>query len=44
MCSFARTINLEGLLKELVGYANEARKNGIVSLDAKLDKVTDPFS
>ena len=40
---FARTPNPYSLVKELVGYANEARKNGIVSLDAKLDKIKDPF-
>jgi chemotaxis protein MotA len=28
---------------ELVGYAQRARRGGIVSLDAKLDEVNDPF-
>jgi chemotaxis protein MotA len=40
---FARTPNPQGLVKELVGYANEARKNGIVSLDAKLNKIKTHF-
>ena len=30
-------------MKELVGFANKARKNGIVSLDSKLTKIKDPF-
>ena len=31
------------LIKELVGYAQRARKDGIVSLDAELAKIEDPF-
>lgn len=31
------------LIKELVGYAQRARKDGIVSLDAELQKISDPF-
>lgn len=31
------------LIKELVGYAQRARKDGIVSLDSELPKITDPF-
>jgi chemotaxis protein MotA len=31
------------LIAEIVGYANKARKNGIVSLDSALAKVQDPF-
>ena len=32
-----------GLIKELVGYAQRARKDGIVSLDSELEKIKDPF-
>ena len=35
--------NLDGLVKEMVGYAQMARKEGIVSLDKELDKIQDPF-
>ena len=31
------------LIKELVGYAQRARKDGIVSLDAELARIEDPF-
>ena len=31
------------LVKELVGYAQRARKDGIVSLDSELQKIKDPF-
>jgi chemotaxis protein MotA len=31
------------LVQELVGYANRARKDGIVSLDSELPKIQDPF-
>ena len=31
------------LIKELVGYANRARKDGIVSLDSQLATIKDPF-
>ena len=30
-------------VKELVAYANKARREGIVSLDAELEKIQDPF-
>jgi chemotaxis protein MotA len=33
----------QGLVKQLVDFANKARKEGIVSLDTELAKVTDPF-
>ncbi len=35
--------NLDGLVKEMVGYAQMARKEGIVSLDKELEKIQDPF-
>jgi chemotaxis protein MotA len=31
------------LLRQIVSFANQARRHGIVSLDRDLDKVTDPF-
>jgi chemotaxis protein MotA len=31
------------VVRELVGYANKARKEGIVSLDAELANIADPF-
>ena len=35
--------NGEGVLKQLVQFANKARKSGIVSLDQDLSSVSDPF-
>ena len=40
---FEKKTDTEGLVKTLVGYANKARRNGIVSLDAELSKIRDPF-
>ena len=31
------------VVKEMVGYAQKARKEGIVSLDAEVEKIKDPF-
>lgn len=31
------------LIQEIVNYAHKARKDGIVSLDAELENITDPF-
>jgi chemotaxis protein MotA len=31
------------LVQDLVGFANQARKNGIVSLDSELPNIVDPF-
>lgn len=31
------------VVEEILGYATRARKNGIVSLEAEVDKITDPF-
>jgi chemotaxis protein MotA len=36
-------LNPGQLVTQLVGYANHARKNGIVSLDAETAKIDDPF-
>lgn len=33
----------EALLHQIVGFANKARRNGIISLDQDLDKIGDPF-
>ena len=35
--------DLQAVIKEIVGYANKARKEGIVSLDNELPKIQDPF-
>ena len=35
--------NLQDLIGEIVGYANQARKKGIISLDSELSKIKDPF-
>jgi chemotaxis protein MotA len=32
-----------GMVQELVGYAKRARREGIVSLDAELEQIDDPF-
>lgn len=31
------------VIDELIGYANKARKQGLVSLEAEVDQITDPF-
>jgi len=33
----------EAMLRQIVSFANKARRNGIVSLDQELSQVTDPF-
>jgi chemotaxis protein MotA len=40
---FQPDINPEGRVRELVEYAKRARREGIVSLDAELDLIQDPF-
>lgn len=40
---FHRGQDLEKLIREIVGYANKARREGIVSLDADLANIQDPF-
>ena len=40
---FDRRQDPNQLIKELVGYANRARKEGIVSLDTQLATIKDPF-
>src|SRR5438445_2255570 len=35
--------NPKELIGEIVGYAHKARKEGIVSLDTEVEKITDPF-
>jgi chemotaxis protein MotA len=34
----------EELVQLLISFANKARRNGVVSLDADLAEITDPFS
>jgi chemotaxis protein MotA len=40
---FDRSKDPRVLIAEIVGYANKARKEGIVSLDSQLEKIRDPF-
>jgi len=40
---FAKSMDPGSLIKELVGYANKARKDGIVSLDSELPNIQNPF-
>ncbi len=40
---FNRRQDPNQLIKELVGYANRARKDGVVSLDTQLATIKDPF-
>lgn len=40
---FHRSDNGVALLRQIVAFANKARRNGIVSLDQDLPKVADPF-
>ena len=40
---FERGHSSQAMIKELVGYANKARKEGIVSLDSDLPNVKEPF-
>lgn len=40
---FYRAETGEAAVKQLVGFANKARRNGIVSLDQDLDMIRDPF-
>ncbi len=35
--------DLRDLIRQLAHYANQARRNGIVSLDAELESISDPF-
>ena len=38
-----RAINSLSMVRQLVGYAHQARRAGIISLDDELDSITDPF-
>lgn len=40
---FEQGVDLESLIQEMLGYAQKARKEGIVSLDSGLEKVQNPF-
>src|SRR3984885_15612635 len=40
---FSRRVGSDALLKQILEYANKARKSGIISLDADLVKIEDRF-
>jgi chemotaxis protein MotA len=40
---FEHGIDMDSLIKEMVSYAQKARKEGIVALDSELEKVQNPF-
>jgi chemotaxis protein MotA len=40
---FERKLNPQQVIRELVGYANKARKEGMVSLDSELPNIHDSF-
>jgi chemotaxis protein MotA len=40
---FEKSKDFESIIHEVVGYAKQARKDGIVSLDKQLDNMDDPF-
>lgn len=40
---FERQLSSAQILEEIISYASKARKNSIVSLEADLDKIPDPF-
>ena len=37
------TVSAQAATDEIIGYATRARKSGIVSLEAEVDKIADPF-
>ncbi|MDE3181412.1 MAG: flagellar motor protein, partial [Acidobacteriota bacterium] len=40
---FEKSTDLEALIKEMLGYAQKARKEGIISLDSMLGNINNPF-
>jgi len=40
---FDSTLQLDGLITEVIGYATKARKNGLVSLEQEAMLIEDPF-
>jgi chemotaxis protein MotA len=40
---FEESIQSEAAVEEIIAYATKARKNSIISLEADLDKIEDPF-
>ncbi len=38
-----RDTSPEALIDEIIGYASKARKNGLVSLEKDMEKISDPF-
>jgi len=41
---FPPKVELEGIIKEIIGYAAKARKNGLISLEQDAQKIKDPFT
>ncbi len=40
---FEQDHDLQGSIEAIVGYASQARKNGLVSLDAEVESIQDPY-
>jgi len=40
---FQKSHDPSHIIEEIIGYATRARKNGIVSLESELEKISDPF-
>jgi chemotaxis protein MotA len=40
---FERTVSASQIMEEIISYASKARKNSIVSLEADLESIADPF-
>ena len=40
---FEQDHDLQGSIQAIVGYASQARKNGLVSLDAEVESIADPY-
>src|SRR5580698_4318046 len=40
---FEEVIDMNAAVDEIIGYAAQARKNSIISLEEELDKIEDPF-
>jgi chemotaxis protein MotA len=38
-----RSVPVNGLIEELIGYASQARKSGLVSLEQATERIEDPF-
>ncbi|HLW75646.1 MAG TPA: flagellar motor protein [Bryobacteraceae bacterium] len=40
---FEKSVSLDALIDELIGYATKARKSGLVSLEQDVEQIADPF-